>query len=134
MCKIDVVNTAAVFYKDGKILLMRRAQGHSAAGGWEYPGGKVEPGESAKDSIKRELKEELDIDATIGEMLAETPCMHNGQTIHLMAFQINEYQGIITLIDHDAMEWVELNQLLSHEQLPSDYEISKQLVNYFSIK
>lgn len=43
-------------------------QGHSAAGGWEYPGGKVEPSESAKDSIKRELKEELDIDATIGEL------------------------------------------------------------------
>lgn len=124
--------TAAVFYKDGKILLMRRAKGHRDAGSWEYPGGKIEPHEDGKECIKRELFEELNINAQIGEMLAETIYTSDNKFIHLMAYQVLDYQGTIELTEHDAMEWVVLKDLLKHEQLPPDYLISKQLIKCFS--
>ena len=120
--------TAAVIMNMDKVLLMRRAPGHSAAGGWEYPGGKIEPGESGPEAIKRELKEELGIDAEIGVMLAETTRQTDGREIHLMAYQVLSYTGEITLTDHDDMEWVPAKELLQHDQLPLDFEISKQIV------
>lgn len=120
--------TAAVFIKDNKVLLMRRAQGHSSAGGWEYPGGKIEPGETGEACIKRELSEELKIDAEIGPMVAETTRIVGEREIHLMAYQVVSFTGEIQLIDHDAMEWIPMAQLLEHDQLPSDIEISKQIV------
>lgn len=120
--------TAAIFMENGKVLLMRRAPGHSSAGGWEYPGGKIEPGETGPEAIRRELKEELSIDAEIGIMLAETTRETDGREIHLMAYQVLSYTGEIQLTDHDAMEWVPVQELLQHDQLPSDFEISKQLI------
>lgn len=120
--------TAAVFIKDNKVLLMRRGQGHSSAGGWEYPGGKIEPGETGEACIKRELSEELKIDAEIGSMLAETIRTVGEREIHLMAYQVVSFTGEIQLTDHDAMEWVPMDELLEHDQLPSDIEISKQIV------
>lgn len=120
--------TAAIIMNQNKVLLMRRAQGHSAAGGWEYPGGKIELGETGPEAIKRELKEELNIDADKGIMMAETKVLSGNEEIHLMAYQVLSYTGKITLTDHDAMEWVSADQLLKHDQLPSDYEITKQIV------
>ena len=92
--------TAGIFVKDDHILLMRRAPGQSAAGGWEYPGGKIEPGESGEQCLHRELNEELCIDA----------------------------EGKIQLTVHDQMEWVPLSKLLDHDQLPADYLISQKLL------
>ncbi|MBQ8935458.1 MAG: (deoxy)nucleoside triphosphate pyrophosphohydrolase [Oscillospiraceae bacterium] len=120
--------TAAVFIQNNKVLLMRRAPGHSSAGGWEYPGGKIEPGETGPECIRRELKEELLIDAEIGDLLAETTRQSDNREIHLMAYQVLSYEGTITLTDHDRMEWVPLEELLKHEQLESDFEISRQIV------
>ena len=57
---------AAIIKSGNNVLLMRRAPGHSLSGYWEYPGGKVEPNERVKQALKRELKEELGIDAKIG--------------------------------------------------------------------
>ena len=116
--------TAGIFVKDRCILLMRRAPGQSAAGGWEYPGGKIEPGESGEQCLRRELNEELCIDAEIGEKMAES----TSKTIHLHAYRVNRYEGKIQLTVHDQMEWVPLSKLLDHDQLPADYLISQKLL------
>ena len=92
--------TAGIFVKDRCILLMRRAPGQSAAGGWEYPGGKIE------------------------ESTFET----GSKTIHLHAYRVNRYEGKIQLTVHDQMEWVPLSKLLDHDQLPADYLISQKLL------
>lgn len=123
--------SAAVFFYEGKVLLMRRAQGHSAAGGWEYPGGKLELGETGEQCLKRELKEELGIDAVIGDMIAATSYENGSNVIHLRAFQVVSYTGDISLVDHDMMEWVPTDRLLGHLQLPADAEISKTVVEVF---
>ena len=125
-CKMEV--TAAVFVKGNQVLLMRRAPGHSSAGGWEYPGGKIEPGETGEQCLHRELSEELCIDAEIGPKLAESTFAADTKIIHLYAYQVNRYQGQIQLTVHDQMEWVPLSNLLAHEQLPADYLISKRLL------
>jgi len=120
--------TAAVFVKDDGILLMRRAQGQSSAGGWEYPGGKIEPGETGEQCIKRELFEELCIEAEIGDLLAESTFSTTNSTIHLLAYHVKNYYGTIQLTVHDSMEWVPLHSLLAHDQLPADYMISQKLL------
>lgn len=120
--------TAALFINNNQILLMRRAQGHSSAGGWEYPGGKIEPGETGEQCLKRELFEELCIEAEIGDFLAESTFSIAGKTIHLLAYLIKNYSGTIQLTVHDSMEWVPIHDLLSHNQLPADYIISQKLL------
>lgn len=123
--------TAAIFKKGTEVLLMRRAQGQNAAGGWEYPGGKIEPGETGEQCLKRELYEELGIEAEIGEFLAESSFATPTKTIHLYAYWVNQYQGEFQLTVHDRMEWVDIHSLLEHDQLPADYIISQKLVEVF---
>ncbi len=79
--------------KDHHVLLMRRAPGQNAAGGWEYPGGKIEPCETGEQCLHRELKEELCIDAEIGEKMAESAFEMSSKTIRLHAYRINQYEG-----------------------------------------
>lgn len=120
--------TAAVFVENDQVLLMRRAQGHSSAGGWEYPGGKIEPGETGEQCLKRELIEELCVEAEIGELLAESVFSSTDTTIHLLAYLVKSYHGTIKMKVHDSMEWVSLHTLLTHDQLPADYIISQKLL------
>lgn len=63
--------TAAIIIENNKVLLTRRAPGEKHAGWWEFPGGKVEPGEPPENCLRRELREELEIDAAIGKKPAE---------------------------------------------------------------
>ncbi|MET0016467.1 NUDIX domain-containing protein [Oscillibacter sp.] len=116
--------TAAVIRVGNKILLMRRALGHNFAGGWEYPGGKVEPNETGQECIQRELLEELGIVANIGPLIAT----YLDSKMRLRAYLVTSYFGSITLSVHDAMHWVEISQLLDHDQLPADREVSKQVL------
>lgn len=120
--------TAAVFIKNDQVLLMRRAPGNSSAGGWEYPGGKIESGETGEQCLKRELFEELCIEAEIGDLMAESTFSTTSKTIHLYAYFIKNYYGAIQLTVHDNMEWVPIHSLLTHDQLPADYIISQKLL------
>lgn len=120
--------TAGIFIHENHVLLMRRSVGHSAAGGWEYPGGKIEPGETGEQCLHRELNEELRINAEIGEKMAESTFETEYKTIHLHAYRVNRYEGEIQLTVHDQMEWVPITELLNHDQLPADYLISQKLL------
>lgn len=122
----------AVFIANDKVLLMRRAEGHSMAGGWEYPGGKIETGETGAACVKRELKEELLIDAEIGELIGSAKLELKDKTLKLDAYRVISYRGNITLTDHDKMEWVSIDELIEHEQLPADLEISRKLHEYIN--
>ena len=121
--------TAAIFRDKGKVLLMRRASDQPLAGTWEYPGGKFEEGEDGPACLHRELREELGIDAKIGELV--TIAKHtteSGKIIELHAYEIAHYTGDIQLRVHDKMHWVPLSELLSHPQLPADKIVSQKLV------
>ena len=120
--------TAAIFKRGDKVLLMRRAADQPLAGTWEYPGGKFEYGEDGPTCLKRELAEELGIDAQIGDLI--TIAKHttdSGKVIELHTYEIKSYTGEIQLHVHDDMHWVPIPDLPAHPQLPADLIVSKTL-------
>ena len=89
--------TAAVIERDGAILVARRAPGHKLAGLWEFPGGKVEDGESLEECLRRELVEELGISCSIGTVVAGSECHHGDYAIRLIALRATILTGEISL-------------------------------------
>ncbi len=121
--------TAGIFRKDDSVLLMRRAPTEPLAGEWEYPGGKFEDGEDGPVCLHRELKEELGIDANIGELITVAKLrLDSGKELELYAYEVLDYASDITLKVHDQQKWVNLTDLLQHPQLPADLIISQVLV------
>ena len=122
--------TAGIFRNGDSVLLMRRAQTEPLAGEWEYPGGKFEDGEDGPICLQRELKEELGIDANIGDFITVAKLkLVSGKELELYAYEILDYTGDIMLRVHDAKEWVKLSEQVRHPQLPADLIISKALVD-----
>lgn len=120
--------TAAIFRNEDRVLLMRRAADQPLAGEWEYPGGKFEDGEDGPACLKRELAEELGIDAQIGDLI--TIAKHttdSGKVIELHAYEIKSYTGEIQLRVHDDMHWVAVSGLPTYPQLPADLIVSQAL-------
>ena len=120
--------TAAIFRNGDKVLLMRRGADQPLAGEWEYPGGKFEDGEDGPTCLRRELFEELGIDAQIGTLI--TIAKHttdSGKVIELHTYEIKSFTGEIQLRVHDDMHWVSIQELPSHPQLPADQIVSKTL-------
>ena len=120
--------TAAIFRDGDKVLLMRRGADQPLAGEWEYPGGKFEDGEDGPTCLRRELFEELGIDAEIGDLI--TIAKHttdSGKVIELHTYEIKSFTGEIQLRVHDDMHWVQVQDLPSHPQLPADQIVSKTL-------
>ena len=98
--------TFAIIEKDGKILIARRAAVQRLAGKWEFPGGKVEIGESPEECLKRELEEEFGIQAEVGEFITSNKHHYDHISIELLTFRVKYISGEFTLSDHDTIEWV----------------------------
>ena len=114
---------------DGHFFLAKRQEHQSHGGFWEFPGGKVEPGESERAALARELAEEVDIYATVGSFLLETCYEYElGKTIILRAYQIEEAQGIPVAIEHQAIAWVLGEDLLHYNLAPADAVLAKWLL------
>ena len=121
--------TAAIFKRGDKVLLMRRAADQPLAGECEYPGGKFEDGEDGPTCLRRELYEELGIDAQVGDLI--TIAKHttdSGKVIELHTYEILGYTDEIQLRVHDDMHWVPVPDLPEHPQLPADLIVSETLV------
>ena len=117
---------AAIFKRGDKVLLMRRAADQPLAGEWEYPGGKFEDGEDGPTCLRRELAEELGIDAQIGDLI--TIAKHttdSGKVIELHTYEIKSYTSEIQLCVHDDMHLVPVADLPAHPQLPADLIVSQ---------
>ena len=123
--------TAGIFRRGDSVLLMRRGPRQPFPGEWEYPGGKFEDGEDGPVCLRRELKEELGIDATIGKMITIAEyTTDSGKVLELYAYEIAEYVGAIQLRVHDAMRWVPMAELMAHPQMPADKIVSERLVRH----
>ena len=124
---IDVV--AAIIHKDGAYFATQRGYGEFE-GMWEFPGGKIEPGESSEDALKREIQEELGIDITIDKFLCTTeydyPSFH--LTMHCYICSIEA--GEIVLREHKSARWLMPEELGSVEWLPADEDIVSRLNKY----
>tara|TARA_B100001093_G_C26449144_1_gene851522 strand:+ start:269 stop:646 length:378 start_codon:yes stop_codon:yes gene_type:complete len=100
-----------IIYKDDKILLTRRKKGKSFEGYWEFPGGKVEEGESYKSALQRELNGELGL--SVSELTYFSENKHEFETfsIHLIAFKCKARDNPKRLVDHDKFEWLNSEEI-----------------------
>jgi 8-oxo-dGTP diphosphatase len=110
MSKIVKV-TAAILERDGKIIIAQRKSSDHLSGKWEFPGGKIEAGETPEECLARELKEEFDIDVTVGEYLGSHVHHYDHISIKLMAFRASWLSGAITMNDHKAYRWITIDEL-----------------------
>lgn len=114
---------AAIITKDNKIFATQRGYG-DFKDGWEFPGGKVEPGESPEDAIVREIKEELKADIKVTGFL--TTVEHDYPEFHLSmdCFWAELKDGTeMTLLEHEAAKWLTIDEIDSVDWLPADVKV-----------
>ena len=119
---------AALIVRGGEVLICQRRPDQPMALQWEFPGGKIEPGESAEQALTRELDEELGIQATIGPPV--THIRHNyrnGGAVDLQFFAVREFQGEITNRIFAQLVWAKLETLPEYDFLPADRGLVRDL-------
>lgn len=112
---------------DGRILLARRKPGIHLEGYWEFPGGKIEDGESPEESLERELLEELGITTKTGTFFTESIHAYGNKQIKLHAYFSTYLKGEIILDSHDQVAWITANEGLEYDLAPADLPIMKAL-------
>ncbi|SEO14250.1 8-oxo-dGTP diphosphatase [Pseudorhodobacter antarcticus] len=120
--KIILVSAVALIDVDGRILLAQRPPGKSLAGLWEFPGGKVEPGESPETALIRELQEELGIDTHASCLAPLTFASHAYPDFHLLMplFACRKWTGIPTGREGQNLAWVRADKLRDYPMPPAD--------------
>ncbi len=104
----------------GRILLARRTEGRDLAGLWEFPGGKVDPGETPEQALVRELREELDIEARVGEPVIAVPQQYPHKRLRLDVRRIAAWTGTLKGLDGQALVWVPEHKLASYAMPDAD--------------
>ena len=120
--------TAAIFVNDGMLLIAKRKPTGRLPNLWEFPGGKIEPNETPEACLKRELKEEFDVDVTVGEYLGSNIHAYDFGTIELTAFKAFWEKGDFKLLDHVEIRWVFTHELDQFEFAPADTVFVEQLI------
>ncbi len=120
--KLVLVSAVALIDADGRVLLAQRPQGKAMAGLWEFPGGKVEPGESPEHALLRELREELGIDTWQSCLAPLTFASHAYADFHLLMplFACRRWQGIVTAQEGQNLAWVRPKALRDYPMPPAD--------------
>lgn len=128
MKTIEVV--AAIIIKNDKIFVTQRGYG-DFKGMWEFPGGKIEPGETRENALKREIKEELngiiDIEQYLNTINYDYPSFH--LTMHNYVCELN---NDVSLLEHEAAAWVTKDQLKDIDFLPADLLILDDLISFLN--
>jgi 8-oxo-dGTP diphosphatase len=124
----DLEVVAAVFVRGDSVLGCRRSPGRSAAGQWEFPGGKVEPGEDPKVALRREVSEELGLDVTVGELLDRSSTVVGELVIDLSCYKVTLVTGEpITSTDHDVMIWINCSDVLDIDWAKPDLPMVRKI-------
>jgi 8-oxo-dGTP diphosphatase len=130
--------TAAIIEKDGLILAARRKPGRHLAGYWEFPGGKLEPEETEKECLARELREEFDILCTVEDFFAESIYEYetppkSTKIIRLLSYRVRHLSGVFQCRDHDLIIWLPVDELQSLKWSPADVALVEKLQEEYQI-
>jgi 8-oxo-dGTP diphosphatase len=119
---------AALIQKDGKLLACQRTRHQTMPLKWEFPGGKIEEGEQPRDALRRELEEELGIQATIGDEVARIQHEYpNGGMVELRFYVVREFQGELENRIFRAIEWASPIDLPKYDFLEADLTLVRDL-------
>ena len=119
---------AALILRGKEVFICQRKAGTAMGLQWEFPGGKIEPGETPEEALRRELEEELGIQAKIGPYIAEVQHNYrNGSSIHLRFFAVHRFEGEIQNRIFEDMRWAELRDLPAFNFLAADRKFIRDL-------
>ncbi|EFM10649.1 NUDIX hydrolase [Paenibacillus curdlanolyticus YK9] len=122
------VAAAIIENERGQILIARRKKGKSQEGMWEFPGGKIEQGESAEACLRRELLEEMQIEIRPYAYFGVNDHYYGATHIRLIAYIATYVSGVITLVDHDDYRWVRREELGEFDFAPADVRFVEALM------
>jgi 8-oxo-dGTP diphosphatase len=117
----------AIFRKNNKVLIARRANVIGLSGYWEFPGGRVEEGETYQEALKREMKEEFNLDVTVGQFISSNHHIYSKGEIILKVYEVEIIAGEFNLTVHDKIEWVNISELENYKLAPADIPIIKDI-------
>jgi len=127
--KVVLVAACALIDTDGRVLIAQRPEGKSMAGLWEFPGGKVDPGERPEDALIRELKEELGIVVKEACLAPLTFASHTYEDFHLLMplYVCRRWEGTVTPHEGQKLAWVRPNRLRDYPMPPADIPLISHL-------
>lgn len=127
--KIVLVAAAALINKEGQVLIAQRPEGKSMAGLWEFPGGKIESGETPEYALMRELKEELGIETRPCCFAPIGFASHSYEDFHLLMplFVCRVWEGTVKTKEHSALKWVKANDLYDYPMPEADIPLIYQI-------
>jgi 8-oxo-dGTP diphosphatase len=125
---VTLVVAAAIYDARGALLIAQRPQGKHMAGRWEFPGGKVSPGESERTALSRELREELGIEVRAARHCMRLKHAYPDRTVELSLWIVHSYAGTPAPLDHQGLRWVPSAELPAADLLEADRPFVAALV------
>lgn len=125
---INVVG-AIIRNKEGKILIAKRNLEKSQGGLWEFPGGKIEEGETKEHAIEREIKEELDMDIKADSLFDEHTFEYPNRTINLIVMNCTMIGDTYRALEHEELKWVNEDEMKEYEFAPADVYFTEKLMS-----
>ena len=127
-----LVAAAALVDADGRVLICQRPEGKQLAGLWEFPGGKLEPGETPEACLIRELKEELGIEVNSACLAPFVFASHGYESFHLLMplYLLRRWEGEVEMREHAALKWVRPIQLFDYPMPPADLPLAAYLRDF----
>jgi len=123
---VDVA-VAVLLRDDGRVLLARRPEGKVYSGYWEFPGGKVEPGERVEEALRREIREELAVDIELAFPWITQVFVYPHATVRLHFYRVPAWQGALRATEHDALSWEHPDSVSVAPLLPANHPVLKSL-------
>jgi 8-oxo-dGTP diphosphatase len=115
----------AAIIDDGRLLAAQRSEPPELAGGWEFPGGKVEPGETDEEAIIRECREELGVGIVVGQRVGDDWPLNNGYVMHVWTATLVD--GEPQALEHSDLRWLSEEELFDVPWLPADLSVLEAL-------
>ncbi|MBN8972501.1 MAG: 8-oxo-dGTP diphosphatase MutT [Xanthobacteraceae bacterium] len=129
--KLTLVVACALIDADNRVLIAQRPEGKQLAGLWEFPGGKLEPGERPEPALIRELHEELGIEVKEACLAPLTFASHAYETFHLLMplYICRRWEGTVSSKEGQALAWVRANKLRDYPMPPADIPLIPPLID-----
>ena len=122
---------AGILKRDDKVLVGERPLGKPYSGYWEFPGGKIESGESGEEALKRELFEELGVEIQKARCLLSHQHAYPDKTVFLEVWEVVDFIGEPQNIEHKTLRWVTLSEMRQLRLLEGNWAILEKLINLF---